>query len=392
MITTLDSSDHLLESIADNLEVPPSYYEKAADRYRSLGDWLHREESKVCGFDPRVSPQGSFRYGTVNWPLFKTEEYDLDLVGELQISKSHITQKQLKELLGQEIMAYAKRYGIVNPVDEGNRCWRLDYADDVLFHMDILPCLPEDLMPIHALLSLGVDPCLAAMTVAITDKRHPKYGQITDAWPGSNPRGLGTWFDDRARPAASARIEELVLKMEYRSIDEVPTYRWKSPLQRTIQILKRHRDVMFKDNSEWAPISMIITILAAKAYKSELNLKDAIDGTVERMPQFVNASKPRIPNPVNPKEDFADRWASDARYEANFWAWYSSIKADLANLAESIARGNAATQVRKLFRIDMTEKQLRYLASTAPVSIPAQPKSAPYIHIPDGPRPWRHNG
>ena len=91
-------------------------------------------------------------------------------------------------------------------------------------------------------------------------------------------------------------------------------------------ILKRHRDVMFKDNSEWAPISMIITILAAKAYKSELSLKDAIDGIVERMPQFVNVSKPRIPNPVNPKEDFADRWASDARYEANFWAWYSSIK------------------------------------------------------------------
>ena len=128
--------------------------------------------------------------------MLKKEEYDLDLVCEMNLSKSHVTQKQLKHLLGSEIESYAKRYGIQKPVDEGNRCWRLDYADDVLFHMDILPCVPEDLAFIQTMHTLGVDPRLAATSVAITDKRHPKYEQIGADWFGSNPRGLGGWFED----------------------------------------------------------------------------------------------------------------------------------------------------------------------------------------------------
>ena len=155
-MTMTDRTNDLLETIAENLEVPPSYYEKAADRYRSLGEWLHREESTVAAFEPQVYPQGSFRYGTVNWPLLKTEEYDLDAACEINIPKSRVSQKQLKELLGREIRAYAQRYHIQKPVDEGNRCWRLDYADHVLFHIDVLPCVPEDIAFIQTMQATGL--------------------------------------------------------------------------------------------------------------------------------------------------------------------------------------------------------------------------------------------
>jgi hypothetical protein len=230
------------------------------------------------------------------------------------------------------------------------------------------------------------------MSVAITDKRHPWYEQISADWNRSNPRGLGGWFEAQARPAAAARIADLVRKMEYRSIDEVPSYRWKSPLQQAVKILKRHRDVMFRENPEWAPISMIITILAARAYRGELLLKDALEGIVARMPQFVSTSKPRIPNPVNPWEDFADRWASDRRYEENFWAWHSAVRADLANLPGALAKGKVATEVRTVFKVDLTEKQLQSLGTATAASIPAEPRTGPMIHIPEGPRPWQHDG
>jgi len=134
----LDDKSKLFESIADLLDIPPSYYEKASDRYRSLGEWLHRDESKVAELNPEVYPQGSFRYGTVNRPLRKTEEYDLDLVCEVLLSKDDVTQKDVKHLLGEEIKAYAKANGIKAPVIERNRCWRLDYADEVLFHMGLV--------------------------------------------------------------------------------------------------------------------------------------------------------------------------------------------------------------------------------------------------------------
>jgi hypothetical protein len=98
----------LLEQIVELLDIPTSHYEKAAERYHSLGEWLHREQSIVAKFNPQVYPQGSFRYGTVNRPLFKSNEYDLDLVCEIVLRKSAVTQKQVKTLLGTEIISYAK--------------------------------------------------------------------------------------------------------------------------------------------------------------------------------------------------------------------------------------------------------------------------------------------
>src|SRR5437660_5644200 len=117
----------LLDSLIDSFDIPESYYRRAADRHRSLGEWLCRPESKVAAFQPHVSPQGSFRYGTVNRPLLATEEYDLDNVTTLTMAKTAMTQKQLKELYGTEIKEYARANGMIAPVEEKDRCWRLAY-------------------------------------------------------------------------------------------------------------------------------------------------------------------------------------------------------------------------------------------------------------------------
>ena len=70
-------------------------------------------------------------------------------------------------------------------------------------------------------------------------------------------------------PLAEARRLDLVKRRSYATIEEVPTYELKTPLQRAIQLLKRHRDVMFADNPEVAPISMILTNLSGRAYNGE---------------------------------------------------------------------------------------------------------------------------
>ena len=283
--------NRLLEQIVELLDIPPSYYQKAADRYRSLREWLHRDQSQVVKLNPQVYPQGSFRYGTVNRPLLKSEEYDLDLVCEVVLSKSFVSQKQVKNLVGDEIKAYAEAHGFHDPAKEKNRCWRLNYADDISFHMDILPSIPEDQAFIARLEQLGVPHDLAKTAVAITDKRHPKYAVIDPDWPRSNPGGFAGWFEDRMRKVAQARAMQLVMERAYASVDEVPSYEWKTPLQRSIQLLKRHRDVMFKDNRDLRPISMIITTLAAHAYEGETNLHDALSHIIDRMPEFVRPSK-----------------------------------------------------------------------------------------------------
>jgi hypothetical protein len=115
----------LLDYIVDSLDIPESYYRRAADRHRSLGEWLCRPESKVASFRPHVTPQGSFRFGTVTRPLDADSEYDLDNVVTLELPKSSMTQSGLKSLLGSEIKAYAEVHQMLTPVEEMNRCWRL---------------------------------------------------------------------------------------------------------------------------------------------------------------------------------------------------------------------------------------------------------------------------
>ena len=78
-------------------------------------------------------------------PLNEKDDYDLDNVCLLRVlTKGDITQAELKRLYGDEIKGYAQANGMLAPVEEHNRCWRLQYADEVGFHLDTLPCVPED--------------------------------------------------------------------------------------------------------------------------------------------------------------------------------------------------------------------------------------------------------
>ncbi len=324
----------LLDAIVDHLDIPKSYYEKAAARHKALGEWLCRPESKVAAFQPHVSPQGSFRYGTVNRPLIddrgiRPRQRDHAPDGEdrddPEAAQGHSTARRSKDTQRQTGCSPQSRKRIAAGASV--------YADEVNFHLDTLPCVPEEQAVILGLTSRGVPPELAALAIAITDRRHPQYDQITSALLSSNPRGFAKWFERRARPVAETRLRQLVERRLYASVEDVPPYEWKTPLQRSIQILKRHRDVMFQKNPGVGPISMIITNLAAHAYAGETDVWSALTNIVERMPQYVKPTRPRVPNPADPAEDYADKWARNPALEENFWLWHTQVKVDLAEAA-----------------------------------------------------------
>jgi len=383
-----ETKTRLLKLIVELIDIPPSHYAKARDRYKSLAEWFHRDGSRIRDLDPGVSPQGSFALGTVIRALLAHEEYDLDLVCMLVVLKNQMTQKELKELVGLEVHDYADAHGIIEPVAERNRCWRLDYADGVKFHMDILPSAPEDADRIAQLVSLGAEPELARMAIAITDKRHPDYARISRDWLGSNPRGYLRWFQRRMWSVARSHVEGLVRAGLYASVEDVPVYEWKTPLQRVIQLLKRHRDVMFQADPELRPISAIITTLAAQAYDGEADLIEALTNIVDRMPNFLSPRAPRVRNPANPVEDFADKWANDPRLEQSFWDWHTQVKSDLDRLGEGGTLAELERLLKKSFGISVGDKQLREAAGSLWDRSTVR-TSTPTIISP-GPRPWGH--
>lgn len=380
---------NILNELISKIEIPDSYYQKAVARYHALGEWFCREGSTIRVWEPEVYPQGSFRLGTAIRPLRSGEEYDVDLVCELRgLSKAAVTQESLKAAVGAELRAYAAANGVKAPVREGKRAWRLDYADGVSFHLDILACVPEDEMTIGGLVTrFQISPELASTAIALTCTAHPGYGQITRSWLTSNPLGYGLWFEQQMHKVARDRREQLVKDGRFDAVAAVPVYALKTPLQQAIQLLKRQRDTMFHEHPQLKPISMLVTTLAARAYHGEQDLPTAIEGVLSRMPALPASSAPFVPNPVNPGEDFADKWAMDRRLQESFNVWVIQARHDFRELFQLGDVTGIIKHADSRFAVPITEtRAAQILGVGTAVGVGPRP---PQVIIHDAPRPWR---
>lgn len=321
------AADKYLERLVEELDVPPSRYESAERSYLSVGDWLDRDDSSLKKYAPKVYVQGSFRLGTAIRPVNEEEDYDIDLVCELErLSKTGVSQAYLKEMLLVELAAYAKSHGMSVP-HEGRRCWTLNYADGAQFHLDALPAVSDGVERVAGLKSRALSHAWAATAIAITDNESPGYQQRLSSWPHSNPKGYNLWFQSRMQVAFDARRAAMALAVKA-SIEDIPEYRVKTPLQAVIQILKRHRDITFADRPEDKPISIIITTLAAKSYANEPSVSAALKAVLAGMDSHIEtrAGVKWVANPTDPEENFADRWQKYPQRHAVFQEWLATAR------------------------------------------------------------------
>lgn len=101
-----------IEKLAEELAVPQDRIDQAERRYKDLGEFLHRDESKVRAYDPDVYIQGSFALGTPIKPTSKDEDYDLDIVVSFRsLTKAQISQADLRALLLAELGRIAMHEG-----------------------------------------------------------------------------------------------------------------------------------------------------------------------------------------------------------------------------------------------------------------------------------------
>lgn len=231
---------------------------------------------------------------------------------------------------------------------------------------------------------------VAALAGSITDNRSQNYTVISDDWRISNSEGYARWFEDRMK-LAQELLQKHAFEAKMAKVDELPAYRWKSPLQRCVQILKRHRDVMFANSPDGKPISIIITTLAAAAYQGETEIDDAMDRVLSDMGGLVRSKAPRAPNPVNPVEDFADKWA-DAKYrhlnlEQNFWDWLEQAQADFEIIGGVRDIELVVEQAHEKFAADLNTDGLNERLGFGAPSITVSPKVHELTGTPA--KPWR---
>lgn len=366
-------------ALAESLTISSSLYQQAIERYESISGHLERNGGAVAHLAPRIYSQGSFQLGTVVRPIDKDEGYDLDLACELQTpSKTDQSQQELKDLIGEEVKTYAKQHRMQEP-EEKPRCWHLDYRDEVTFHLDIVPALPED-ESTKQQLRARVDAELVGFVdtaIAITDTGDDNYSKRTSNFPKSNPMGYADWF----RTQAARRYKDPI---ELRKAEQIPSYEWNTPLQTVVQILKRHRDMMFEKDSEDAPISIIITTLAAQAYECEADLRDALVGIVNRLPSFADGHTPRIENPVNPDENFADKWAPGQKPERmqGYERWREKVQEDVAELGQYLTKDEAGEHFNGAFGTSLKSDAAARIVPVTTVT------ATPVSKLRHEPKPW----
>ncbi len=388
----------ILTEMIDKLDLPDFIYEKAVNRYKNLGEWFDRDDSSVLNNQPHIYSQGSFCLGTAIRPLNDTDEYDLDLTCVLRsgITCDNYSQQQLQEIVKNELEQYIKARHIENSIEPKHRCLRISYLDDVRFHMDIVPSIPADSntqrVMMESMIKYGVNESFAhdasESTILITDDRHPKFKSLCDDWKISNPEGYANWFANRMELGTEHILLEKTAK-----VDNVPYYKRKVPLQRVIQLLKRHRDVMFQNHKDSKPISIIITTLAAHAYNGEVDLVTALMNIIDRIESYVRSQTPRVPNPVDPGEDFADKWHmpkySHLRLETNFWQWLSQVKMDFKSLLASNDTSFIASLAEQKFSTVVSHQILNEQVKISKLAI-EQYKPTEHL-ISDTPaKPWKN--
>lgn len=362
------AAEDFLAALAEELAISESRYEQASRSYGSLGDWLHRADSTVAQYDPQVYVQGSFRLGTAIRPLNDEEEYDVDSVCLLRnLGTTDLTQSELKELVGKEIKAYCVAQNMVKPVREGRRCWILEYADGAQFHMDIVPSVPNATRQRLLLEARGLNLKWSETAMVITDIESPVYEQLSDDWPRSNPKGYAEWFKLRMGDLFERR-RRMMAESIRASVEDIPDYKVKTPLQSAIMILKRHRDGMFEERYDERPISIIVTTLAAHAYNGEETISAALYSILSRMDQFIEHDGQHfiIRNPSDPLENFADKWPAHPERQAAFFEWLKQVRLDFKTLADQVER-------RRL--IESIQPRMGAVADRAAVRLGPSPRS-----------------
>lgn len=313
MVTTdrFQQLDQLLDTAIASFDIPDELYERAVARYKHVGAWLdgHWAESRSDG---AVYPQGSFRLGTVVQPINPDDDYDIDLVCRRDIAKESTTHEELKKDVGDGLRLYVVTRPVGSPRrSEGKRCWTLDYQAEP-FHMDVLPALPD----------LGA----AANAILLTDRDLRR-------WQHSNPIDYASWFHETMK-REFIRLREARAMVARMDVDEVPDWTVKKTLQRTVQALKRHRDFYFAESPDDRPASIIITTLAAKAYTGDGTLYEVLVDVTQKMPRLVEQRDGVywVENPVQRKENFADRWSKHPEGARHFFEWIARAQSDLSEV------------------------------------------------------------
>ena len=306
---TISFLDHLCMA----LDLTKTQRKTAEDRYATVTQLLGASGSALSDYSPHLHVQGSFLHKTMVKPMAGVE-FDVDLICILYGTRP----LGAKEMFRMVVAALKGRYPELVVKD---RCCRIDYAGE--FHMDIIPACPE----------FGGEPS----RILIPDRR-------LELLLPSCPKLYAAWFEEAAL-LMPIFITSLSATTAFNAksaavIEPLPDYDGmiQEPLRRFVQILKASRNHFYQRRLVQIPSSIVITTLAAHAYKravtsgpfeSMLHVFRAVAADLHNSIGTTRDSQGRIQldlkNPRDPRENFLDGWKHDEKSYLAFFEWQREV-------------------------------------------------------------------
>jgi hypothetical protein len=320
--------EHILRIVANRLDISDSLFKKAESEYRAFSEWVKQKTD----YDVSMYSQGSFALGTVIKPIDDADDYDLDLVCELAEDYG-LTAKQLKKEI---VYGWLKQYKEVKGIEEKRKCWHVEYKHVDNFHMDVIPGYKK---------GEGKD---TSINITYHEDESDYY-----IYEGSDPKGYTDWFKGRCKLRYQALLENYMLVHsgerrfnEEVKVEEIPRSELNTPLQMSIQLLKRHRDIMFADYPDEdvatgneiskadKPISILITTITAELYNNQGSICETIQNFIDNAEQYLEEHKHNgiylVENPSYRGDFFTDKWKDNPLRKKAFFEWLNRVKQDLS--------------------------------------------------------------
>lgn len=343
MIAT-SQNELAIESVCRKLQLDDTREKILSTAFSSVTQWLEddpdfwgREDQDIL-----LYAYGSRDIGTVVKPK-SHEEYDVDFVIQTDYDHLLFTPEDFRLKLFNRLREHATYRDKISLIRFGVR---INYEGQL--HMDVMPAcfLPG-----------------SSRLVAPDCKK--------GSWVPRNLKGYSSWF--KAKFVHDLRM--LPLYEHYRSRGFIIEARAETealpaavpfvavqPLQKAVQLIKRHRNIHFENDTDSATSSIILTTLAGEYYDSSFSTIQAVDKILklllhERIQCKVSGRKLRVYNPADSAVHLRDKELLSSKWEepdgqklyAAFWSFVESMNTEWTKLQLARTKAEKGIILKGLF-------------------------------------------
>ena len=310
-----DPADILLADVAIRVQLSQTDYNKAVSRYRTINDWIEREGSQLKNRVELFYPQGSMAISATVASKVRTDEFDIDVIAQLDLPADVPPREPLDLLYGAIRGEPGSRY--YRMTKRRTRCVTVDYSDDM--HLDVTPTL--------------------RMRGTLERQSWIFHHRAEAPWERSlrlvaNPYGFAEWFkantpaDDAFAEIFEKRAEEYEQIRILAEADSEPVPPQEPPFRKSkavivLQLLKRWRNMQYDSRSGRRPPSIMIAKLVADAANHTERLSEELLLQAKHMLSVFRRYHDEgrlvhIVNPVCAEDVLTDRWPGSLQAQAQF--------------------------------------------------------------------------